>query len=93
MSSIKKRGMTPRGEKEENVIGIRIVEARRIKGISCPELSRILLEQGTKISSQVINKWENAYAVPTVYQLIALCHALDIQDGLRPFLREAYKPT
>ena len=54
-------------------------------------MSRILLEQGSKISSQVINKWENAYAVPTGYQLIALCHALDIEDGLSYFT-EGYKP-
>ena len=91
MSSIQKKKYNSAKEKEENVIGKRIVEARKIKGISCSELSRILLEQGTQISSQVINKWENAYAVPTGYQLIALCHALDIEDGLSFFARD-YKP-
>lgn len=91
MSSIAKKRYDSAKEKEDNVIGARIAEARRMRGISCPELSRILLEQGSKISSQVINKWENAYAVPTGYQLIALCHALDIQDGLSYFTN-AYKP-
>ena len=91
MSSIQKKKYNSAREKEENVIGKRIVEARKIKGVSCSELSRILLEQGTQISSQVINKWENAYAVPTGYQLIALCHALDIEDGLSFFTRD-YKP-
>ena len=91
MSSITKKRYDSAKEKEDNVIGVRIAEARRMRGISCPELSRILLEQGSKISSQVINKWENAYAVPTGYQLIALCHALDIQDGLSYFTK-AYKP-
>ncbi len=91
MSSIQKKKYNSASEKEENVIGKRIVEARKIKGVSCPELSRILLEQGTQISSQVINKWENAYAVPTGYQLIALCHALDIEDGLSFFTGD-YKP-
>ena len=91
MSSIQKKKYNSAKEKEENVIGKRIVEARKIKGVSCSELSRILLEQGTQISSQVINKWENAYAVPTGYQLIALCHALDIEDGLSFFARD-YKP-
>lgn len=91
MSSIQKKKYYSASEKEENVIGKRIAEARRLKGVSCPELSRILLEQGSKISSQVINKWENAYAVPTGYQLIALCHALDIEDGLS-FFTKGYKP-
>lgn len=91
MSSIQKKKYNSAKEKEENVIGKRTVEARKIKGVSCSELSRILLEQGTQISSQVINKWENAYAVPTGYQLIALCHALDIEDGLSFFARD-YKP-
>ena len=59
MSSIQKKKYNSAREKEENVIGKRIVEARKIKGVSCSELSRILLEQGTQISSQVINKWEN----------------------------------
>lgn len=57
MSSILKKYNSAR-EKEENVIGRRIAEARKLKGVSCPELSRILMEQGSKISSQVINKWE-----------------------------------
>ena len=92
MSSIQKKKYDSAREKEENVIGIRIAEARKQKGISCPELSRILLEQGSRISSQVINKWENAYAVPTGYQLIALCHALDIEDGLSYFTKD-YKPN
>ncbi len=91
MSSIQSTKYNSAREKEENVIGRRIAEARRLKGVSCPELSRILLEQGSKISSQVINKWENAYAVPTGYQLIALCHALDIEDGLA-FFTKGYKP-
>ena len=91
MSSIQNKKYDSAREKEENVIGRRIAEARRLKGVSCPELSRILLEQGSKISSQVINKWENAYAVPTGYQLIALCHALDIEDGLS-FFTKGYKP-
>lgn len=91
MSSIQKKKYDSAREKEENVIGRRIAEARKLKGVSCPELSRILLEQGSKISSQVINKWENAYAVPTGYQLIALCHALDIEDGLS-FFTKGYKP-
>ena len=91
MSSIQKKKYDSAREKEENVIGRRIAEARKRKGISCPELSRILLEQGSKISAQVINKWENAYAVPTGYQLIALCHALDIDDGLSYFAK-GYQP-
>ena len=91
MSSIQKKKYDSTREKEENVIGRRIAEARKLKGISCPELSRILLEQGSKISSQVLNKWENAYAVPTGYQLIALCNALDIEDGLS-FFTKGYKP-
>lgn len=91
MSSIQKKKYYSVREKEKNVIGRRIAEARKMKGVSCSELSRILLEQGTQISSQVINKWENAYAVPTGYQLIALCYALDIEDGLS-FFTGNYKP-
>ena len=37
MSSILKKYNSAR-EKEENVIGRRIAEARKLKGVSCPEL-------------------------------------------------------
>ena len=60
MSSIQKKKYNSAREKEENVIGKRIVEARKIKGVSCSELSRILLEQGTQIGEDLYEKVDEA---------------------------------
>lgn len=79
-------------EQKENVIGRRIVEARRRRGISLAELSDLLALHGVRISRAGISKWEQRGAV-SGYQLIALCRVLDIEDGLDFFSKEVRPPV
>lgn len=72
-------------EREENIIGKRIAQARGERNLSLAELSLLLNKHGLAIQRQGISKWENGLAVPNAYQLLALCHALEIEDGITYF--------
>lgn len=72
-------------EKQNNVIGTKISQARRNAGLSLSEFSQILKEYGLSIGRQGLGKWESGDAVPNGYQLLAVCHALHIQNGLSYF--------
>jgi len=79
-------------EKNENIVGQRIAEARKKKGMSIVDFSKYMENFGVKISRGGAGKWETGYSIPNAYQLIAICTALDIQDQL-PFFIGDYTPT
>lgn len=68
--------------KERNVLGRKIGEARKKAGITQGELSKLLTHFGVHVKTPGVNKWEKGETVPNAYQLMALCHALNIEDGL-----------
>lgn len=72
-------------ERQENTIGLRIQEARIRRGLSLAELSNLLAENGLSIQRQGIGKWEAGISVPNAYQLLALCDALKIEEGISFF--------
>lgn len=69
-------------ERENNYIGKKIAEARKKKGLSLNEFSELLNGYGLAIQRQGLGKWELGIAVPNAYQFLAVCHALDIEDGV-----------
>ena len=71
--------------KERNILGKKIAEARKKVGITQPQLSELLTHFGVHVKTPGVNKWEKGETVPNAYQLMALCHALDIEDGLDYF--------
>ena len=73
-------------EKEKNIIGQRITEARKSKGLSLLSFSKLLATYGVTISTGGAGKWETGYSIPNAYQLIAICNALDIMDQLPSFM-------
>ena len=79
-------------EKEENIVGQRITEARKKKVLSIAAFSEYLKGFGVKISTGGAGKWETGYSIPNAYQLIAICNALDIQDQI-PFFMGNYTPA
>lgn len=79
-------------EKEENVIGLRIAEARKRKGLSLASFSRLLKSYGVSISTGGAGKWETGYSIPNAYQLVAICSALDLEDAI-PFFTSGYTPV
>ena len=74
--------------KERNLIGKKIGEARRLCKITQGELAERLASYGVSVKKPAVNKWENGENVPSAYQLVALCHALEIQNGLNFFTGE-----
>lgn len=79
--------------KERNVLGKKIGEARRARGLTQAELSRLLRDYGVSVQTPAVNKWESGETVPGAYQLLALCQALDIRDGLSFFTGLAAAPA
>ena len=71
--------------KEKNILGRKIAEARKKKGITQAEMSELLTHFGVSVKTPGVNKWEKGETVPNAYQLVALCHALEIADGLDYF--------
>ncbi len=79
-------------EKEDNVIGLRIAEARRRKGLTLAAFCESLKGCGVKITPGGAGKWETGYSIPNAYQLIAICSALEIEDQI-PFFMSDYVPA
>ncbi len=78
-------------EKEGNVIGRKIAMMRRSVGISLADMSTILSSYGVNVTASSISKWETGETVPNSYQLLAVCHAMDITDSLKCFTSR-YQP-
>ena len=78
-------------EREENYVGKKIAEARKKKGLSLHEFSALLRSYGLAIQRQGVNKWELGMAVPNAYQFLAVCHALEIEDGVGFFTKHPAK--
>lgn len=72
-------------ERQENVIGARIDEARRKAGLSLVDFSALLRQYGVTMSPSGINKWAKGSALPNAYQLVAVCHALDLDVDVSYF--------
>ena len=74
-------------EHENNVIGQRIMAARKEAGLSRPAFCQRLADYGISIKSSGILRWESGAVIPNAYQLLAVCHALGIRDVLGCFTR------
>lgn len=79
-------------ERKNDVIALRIEEARQKKGLSQKEFRLLLSKHGVEVGQSGVSKWMmRGGNVPNAYQLLAICHALDIEDGLSYFT-EDYSP-
>lgn len=45
------------------------------------------------VSDKGISKWEKGYTTPSIYQLVAICYALNIKEGPSYFTRNFQKPA
>lgn len=80
-------------ERSENVIGKRLQQARMERGLSLTGLGELLAKSGLTVHRQGISKWETGGSVPNAYQLVAICHALEIEDGITYFTQTQTKQT
>ena len=79
-------------EKDKNIVGKRIAEARKKKGLSIAAFGKLLGQYGVQLTTGAVGKWETGDSVPNAYQLIAICLALDIEDQI-PFFISDYMPA
>ena len=78
-------------EHESNTIGRRIADARHKYKMSAATFSDYLKNFGLEVSAASINKWENGVYIPSAYQFLAVCCALNITDPL-DYFTETYSP-
>lgn len=74
--------------RDDNVIGRKLIEARKSKNVSQKELSVILSQYGNNITPAAISKWEKGESMPSALQLLALCDIFGIMDIRSYFLED-----
>ncbi len=79
-------------EQTDNIIGQRIAQARAEANISLNQFSTLLADFGVSVKAGAISKWELGHSVPSAYQLVAICKALNIDVDLSVFTSNAPKP-
>ena len=67
--------------KEKNELGRLIRAERKKRGLTQAQLSSLLENYGVFVKSGGIAKWEYGDTVPSGYQFVALCSALEIENG------------
>lgn len=68
-----------------NEIGRMIRAGRKSLGMTQSGLAAALVPWGVAVQAAAVAKWESGDNVPSGYQLLALCHALGLQDGIFSF--------
>ena len=74
--------------RQQNTIGARLREARKNKKLTIAELAQKLEAYGIHLKNPSVSRWETGETVPNAYQLVALCHVLQIENGLSYFTGE-----
>ena len=80
-------------DKERNIVGRRLNQIRLEKGYTLESFSELLAQYGVEVKRGGISKWEVGKALPSVYNLAAICHALDIPEGISYFFSDGDKSS
>ncbi|MDD3186292.1 MAG: XRE family transcriptional regulator [Anaerostipes sp.] len=72
-------------QKQDNVLGTKITEARKSMKLSQKQLSEQLEDYKISVTPGAISKWEKGDSMPNPYQLFALCYCLHISDAINYF--------
>ena len=67
--------------RDSNEVGLILAAVRKRNGYSLVTFSELLRHYGVDVSDKGISKWEKGYTTPSIYQLVAICHALNIKEG------------
>jgi len=67
-------------EREQNIVGRRIAEARKNADYSSASFADALISYGVDVCRSSVGKWERGESSPNAYQLIAVCRMLGITD-------------
>ena len=72
-------------EKEKNTIGRQIEIAREELGLSRADLRYLVGTYGVNLHRDIVRRWEIGETTPTCSQLVALCYALNLENGFEYF--------
>ena len=61
-----------------------LISLRKIHGYSQDELAEKI-----GVTRQTLSKYEIGYTTPSIYQLVAICHALNIKEGPSYFMEKS----
>ena len=61
--------------RDSNEVGQILAGTRKRNGYSLVAFSELLRHYGVDVSDKGISKWEKGYTTPSIYQLVAICHA------------------
>ena len=64
--------------KEENMVGQKIREIRTAKGMTTKDLVSRLHDAGLDVPVLSVQRWENGFVMPNVYQFLSICEALGL---------------
>ena len=78
-------------ERAGNAVGSRIAGARKSKGMNLAAFTETLKDYGVELTKAAVGKWETGETVPNVYQFLAACTALDMDDRIS-FYRNDFVP-
>lgn len=80
-------------ERRDNIIGKRIQEIRKEKGLSLEGLSYALARYGVDMKQTGLGRWESGTVTPNAYQLMALSHLFGIEDPKNFFMEAPSDPA
>ena len=72
-------------EHDDNHVGKKLTEIRQKHGLTLTAFSELLGGYGLSIQPRGLKKWELGESIPNTYQFLAICHALNIEDGVSFF--------
>ena len=67
--------------RDSNEVGLILAAVRKKNGYSLVAFSELLYNYGVDVSDKGISKWEKGYTTPSIYQLVAICHARKHPEG------------
>ena len=73
-------------DRDQNILGKKIAEARNGLGLSLAAFKSLLAEYGVDVSVAAINKWEMGGSAPNAYQLLAIGQALQVDVDYTYFM-------
>ena len=79
--------------RDSNEVGLILAAVRKKNGYSLVAFSKLLYNYGVDVSDKGISKWEKGYTTPSIYQLVAICHALNIKEEPSYFTKTFQKPA
>lgn len=78
-------------EREKNIVGLRLSQARNHKGLSLQVAAEKLRSYGISVTKMALHRWEQGSATPSPYQLLALCELYEIR-GVDAYFKSSYYP-